>query len=428
MAEGFNIFQTMTITPRSFPRMNLFDIEGERVNVDKLAETSRLILITIKSTACPACPQLLKLLNVFGLDPRTNTFIDPFTSQKVTVEASKKKKDANYIVLCPGTNAEVRNIQIETQFFGYPFVSSEGGADQLVQALKVMLTEHEYLPTILEVSDDATSVSPVSIGRGPGNYFHDYLIQHLFLERCKEEMKGFATLSNAYGCVNQLKRRAAKCKEGNIAPKSIDLNSTLNRKISPAVLPKKAKELETMVKEKNENTNRSMLHILPSELLEMIVYQISDVSSLIKISGVCREFYVAVCSVLIGYIREQISLLKESLPDLEDAISVTEMQLADERLDRWRGHQEDVDAAVSFRELQNRSQEAKHLLDEINRWIENWKSFIFSSYSEELLGCISVGNCIHFLYTFSADRRTAKRRLREVDKAFFDVLTEMLEL
>jgi hypothetical protein len=59
--------------------------------VNQLASNYHLILITLKNTTCPACPQLLRVLNMYGLDPDQNTLADPFTHQQVTIDSSRKR-------------------------------------------------------------------------------------------------------------------------------------------------------------------------------------------------------------------------------------------------------------------------------------------------------------------------------------------------
>lgn len=59
--------------------------------MQSLASSHHLILITLKSASCPICPQLLKILNVYGLDPDTNNFTDPFTLQKLEMDSVRKR-------------------------------------------------------------------------------------------------------------------------------------------------------------------------------------------------------------------------------------------------------------------------------------------------------------------------------------------------
>jgi uncharacterized protein YlaN (UPF0358 family) len=50
-----------------------------------------LILITLKNTTCPICPQLLKILNMYGLEANVNTFSDPFSQQVWEIDDIRKK-------------------------------------------------------------------------------------------------------------------------------------------------------------------------------------------------------------------------------------------------------------------------------------------------------------------------------------------------
>lgn len=61
------------------------------MDVNQLASNFHLILITLKNTTCPACPQLLKILNMYGLDPDCNDYIDPFTHQEFTIDSDRKR-------------------------------------------------------------------------------------------------------------------------------------------------------------------------------------------------------------------------------------------------------------------------------------------------------------------------------------------------
>lgn len=57
----------------------------------KLAASHHLILITLKNTTCPVCPQLLRILNVYGLDSDNNSLSDPFTLQEWKIDTIRKR-------------------------------------------------------------------------------------------------------------------------------------------------------------------------------------------------------------------------------------------------------------------------------------------------------------------------------------------------
>ena len=65
--------------------------KGQRVNVRQLAADYLLVVITLKSIECPVCPQLLKILNLYGLEQDVNRYVDPFTQREWEIEPDRKK-------------------------------------------------------------------------------------------------------------------------------------------------------------------------------------------------------------------------------------------------------------------------------------------------------------------------------------------------
>lgn len=57
----------------------------------RLASDYHLILITLKRISCPVCPQLLRILNLYGLDPNTNQYVDPFTQKVWEINPHRKR-------------------------------------------------------------------------------------------------------------------------------------------------------------------------------------------------------------------------------------------------------------------------------------------------------------------------------------------------
>lgn len=127
-----DVFATMATRPRTFPLRQLTDVEVRRpcnlgggkwgvrsvsialctvkltqtslqeklVDVPRLASEYHLIVITLKSTRCPVCPQLLKILNVYGLDAMTNTYVDPFTQKVWQIDKNRKRvRDAVFYII-----------------------------------------------------------------------------------------------------------------------------------------------------------------------------------------------------------------------------------------------------------------------------------------------------------------------------------------
>ncbi|KAL7335211.1 hypothetical protein PS15p_200716 [Mucor circinelloides] len=390
-----DVFQTMTITPRAFPQMDLLDVRGSRVDVKQLASDYHLILITLKNTTCPACPQLLKILNMYGLDPDCHEFIDPFTHQEFTIDPVRKrffrlllKHDAYFLVLCPGTNAQVGQIQAKTPFLDYPFISTEGGAVQLVKALKVHLSDTEFMPAMLRVANNL-AVDSVYIGRGPGQYFHQYLLKRLIETRCKQEMSGIVCLRDAHEIMNQLKRKSIKCQQGKMAPNWINLTRPLTAqhlsrsptKRSPPPLINDSDEA-IAISDINDGPMNDTTHLgqntatgrliddVPSEILELILDCLTcDIASLVKASRTCRKFYIAICNVLAASIRRQMTYLEPALPHQDNQVVWDEADVTDESLDRWSGGYPE---GFPYRELSKRVSDARNTLIRTSEWTRHW--------------------------------------------------------
>ncbi|CAG8717587.1 10093_t:CDS:2, partial [Scutellospora calospora] len=106
------------------------DLNGRSINVKELAKLHVLILITLKATWCPVCPQLLVLLNLYGLqDNPPESFQDPFDESNVIKVPPEDlpfnrlllKTDAYFIIICPGSADKVRQIQELCNFSNYPY-------------------------------------------------------------------------------------------------------------------------------------------------------------------------------------------------------------------------------------------------------------------------------------------------------------------
>jgi hypothetical protein len=254
--------------------------------------------------------------------------------------------DAYFIILCPGTNRQVRKVQEQIPFMDYPFISTDGGANGLVQALKVRISDQEFMPAILEVSEGTLSVDSIYIGRGPGQYFHHTLLKRLVEERCKQEFKGILYLKDARELINQLKRRSLKCQQGNLVTTSLSYSN------EPPPPPPPSQRITQIEKRFDD---------LPPELLETILSYI-DIPLLVKASRTSRTFYIAVCHVLMMRLRAQMAWLSLALPQVDSTVC-TERDLADESLDRPQ---------VAYRDLCKRVNDTNHLIIETTQFTRHW--------------------------------------------------------
>ncbi|KAG2197416.1 hypothetical protein INT47_005669 [Mucor saturninus] len=352
--EGYFGFQTMTSTPRTFPEMDLVDVQNNKINVPLLASTHRLILITLKCASCATCPQLLKILNVYGLEPDINHYTDPYTLAELNMDSDRKqffrlllKYDAYFIIVCPGTDEEVAEIQRSTPFMDYPFIAGEG-AMQLAKALKVQMSDTLLMPAILEVRKETLSVEAIHIGREPGRYFHQHLLGRLMEERYKLESSAIICVKDTYKVMNQIKRKRMKCQQGNMVALSLALPTASVSAKEPEVIK-----------------DRKQIQDLPLEILETIFsYYSHDIPSLIKSARTCRLFYITACNVSILCLKNQMIYLKQALPQTHDGeVICHEAEVRDQSLDRWSNRQ-----PISFRELENRLENAKQKLLLLAHW------------------------------------------------------------
>lgn len=269
------------------------------------------------------------------------------------------KFDAYFIILCPGTNREVGQIQQETPFLGYPFIAGEQ-ANILAKALKVQISETLIMPAILEVRKDL-SVAPIHIGREPGRYFHQHLLGRLIEERFKLEKGGIVCIKDTCKVMNQLKRKLIKCQQGKMA-------ASLSLAITPsAAAASAAAAAEEGLIVNKQIKKQTTLQDLPLEVLENI-FSSQDVASLAKSARTCRLFYMIACNVLILCLNNQLTFLKQALPQTNGEVISLEAEVQDQSLDRWSDNRH----PVPFRELENRVETAKQLLADIAQWTRHW--------------------------------------------------------
>ncbi|KAI8064163.1 hypothetical protein BC940DRAFT_306318 [Gongronella butleri] len=377
-------FQTMTSTPRKLPCDKLKDIHGNTVDVRQLATQFHLILLTFKDTTCPACPQLLHVLNMYGVDPECFTFKDPFTLEEYEIDATTKKfyellltKDAYFMVLCPGEKEDIAAIQRETRFTRYPFIDPEQ-VMMLGAELKLMMSERQLWPAIMEVDEASLEVFPIHIGRRPGQYFHHQLLKMLTKHRCSWEMEGAVAMGNAHSKVDQLKRRVVKCEQKTLVVKwshaslhknteSNSANTTNATNITNAIMDTHSTSTatpDTSERAEMDETSKRPFD-LPPELLHLVLSWLPDTASLVCLSRVSRVYYMTVCHVLIQRLRTDMDRVRAALPaQVPEDPTFDETDVFNAELDRPKD--------IGFRELQARVINLKNLISSINEWTIQW--------------------------------------------------------
>lgn len=269
------------------------------------------------------------------------------------------KYDTYFVILCPGSDAEVRDVQLKTPFLGYPFISTYGGANELVKALKVQLSDQEFMPAILQVNSSNLSVTTIYFGRAPGQYFHNYLFDVLDSNRLRKEQDGRACCRSIQQNIDQIKRRITKCRDGKLGASWISPPS-----IHPSASPAECRSINS---EKEENSNANI--DLPPEVLELIFGNlVDDIRSLASTAGVCRLFYISVCNALIIYLRSEMEWLKSALPQNIN-IRLEEAETHFQNLDRWFAREE----GVPLNELTQHIEYTTNLLASIQTWTKHWR-------------------------------------------------------
>ncbi|CAG8617002.1 13066_t:CDS:2 [Dentiscutata heterogama] len=181
-----------------FPEV-VVDLDGRSINIKELAKHHVLILITLKASWCPVCPQLLRILNIYGLqDNPPETFQDPFNGSIIAkVPPEDLPTDAYFIIICPGPADEVRRIQELYNFskYPYPFIVDENLS--LASQIELRMSRTEILPFIGHIHPETRMVSPINLGRGPGIYGHDKLLEYLYYYRIQVEKDAIKHVSEA---------------------------------------------------------------------------------------------------------------------------------------------------------------------------------------------------------------------------------------
>jgi hypothetical protein len=306
------------------------------------------------------------------------------------------KKDAYFIIICPGTNSEVAEIQQTTPFLDYSFIAGDQ-ALEIAKALELHYSDSEIKPAILEVSMDTLIVQLICGDRGPGRYYHRQLLSRLIELRREREITGILCLREGQEVIGKMKRKITKCQQGKLAPMSLlvspklpkpdtiksesNFGNTIDNNV-PTLLVKQPDtdtSCGTLTSVKNDAIQHSSLPKqtsftvttnkfanLPLEILEVVFSHLkTDIKSLVSIAGACRIFYIAACNVIIFHLRNQMGFLELALPRENGKITYLEDDIAsDKLLERPK--------EIGYRELQQRVAQTQKLLISITQWSDRW--------------------------------------------------------
>ena len=139
---------------RRFPP-SLTDIDGQVLDIERLAREHNLVVVTLKAPWCPVCHR--QLLRIRSLLPE--------------LEACR----VTFIVLCPGSPEEVAAIQERTAF-GYPFVADENL--NIARSLGLARAQDQIFPCMLQILPDLR-IGWTQLGRS-GAYFGDGELRDYF--------------------------------------------------------------------------------------------------------------------------------------------------------------------------------------------------------------------------------------------------------
>ena len=128
---------------------------GNKIYVDHLTKSSTVIVIMIKSPNCPVCQnQLIRIKN------QLDTF---------------NKCGATFLVLSPGTQEEVQQLKLYTNF-PFPFIPDTDLA--IAAKFGLIINEKQILPSILVLNNDLT-IRWLRKGRNNFNFGDDELYDYL---------------------------------------------------------------------------------------------------------------------------------------------------------------------------------------------------------------------------------------------------------
>lgn len=134
--------------PRAkFPSM-VTGVSGESIDVAKLAETRRIVVVTLKATWCPVCRQQLRRIRTALRNP--------------------DQCGIAILVLSPGPAEALRQIRADVGV-SFPFIEDRGL--KIASSLGLRLTDDQIQPSILILERDL-SVGWMQLGRST-EYFGD---------------------------------------------------------------------------------------------------------------------------------------------------------------------------------------------------------------------------------------------------------------
>ena len=108
-------------------------VEGEQIDVARLAAKKKVVVVTVKAASCPVCRIQLQ---------RLKYHINQFRRCNVT-----------FLVLIPGPKNDILTFREDTEF-PYPFVEDRNFT--IATSLSLRMSENEIFPTILVLNKDLT--------------------------------------------------------------------------------------------------------------------------------------------------------------------------------------------------------------------------------------------------------------------------------
>ncbi|RUP51809.1 hypothetical protein BC936DRAFT_145619 [Jimgerdemannia flammicorona] len=344
-------FQTFTSTPRTFPKSVLRDINGNQVDVASLAEQYQLIVITLKASWCPVCPELLKILNVSGLRDDQDVYVDRFTHETTRMNPDTKKfnrlllrHDAYFLIICPGPESELARIQRSVPFLSYPFICDTDLSLASDIRLRMSSDSDEIWPAILHIRPGGDlSVRAIWIGRVPGSYGQDALIEDLSTERFFVESRGVNAVRDAKQALHRLKRRAKKWERrpgGDVITHDMGLPhdtipfSPPSTSTSTSAIASTSSTPPSPTAILTTPTTQTTIHSLPTELLFQILSCLPTALDTIRVAGTSRAWYLLACSVLSSQLRELVARVSPLLPKRDGNPVTVAQEVANTSLER----------------------------------------------------------------------------------------------
>ncbi|KAI9320584.1 hypothetical protein BX666DRAFT_1875215 [Dichotomocladium elegans] len=224
-------------------------------------------------------------------------------------------KDAYFIVICPGSEERVAEVQQEVPFMHHPFIGGKQ-AMQIGRELKLCISDEELWPAIVAIAPHRFNASIIKLGRSFGDMAHQTLIKYLFDKRIPVERKGVAFMEEARRTIEKLRLKATKCHQGRLV-------TTLSlRPCSPPAVPAQSQLAQTQ-----------KWTSLPPEILQNILSFIPETRYIAKAARTSRQFYMAYCNVLMKRLREQSTQVRHALPSDTEQLKVVGGGYQD--ADRW---------------------------------------------------------------------------------------------